>query len=199
MLLKQAAQQQAAAAKQQALLKRQQEQQAKKMQQKMSRSSVFPSTSAAGASAQDSTNAISQLILLNQALQQKAVELDKAKAEAENAGAGDRSLDSMSTDDLVEKMAAAPLYAALGREELRKIAAAALAETQKQRDKARKKLEQAIKNFSIVQQSLQLQTLVVMQQNPQLALLNQLTGSNDSSNATQNILELLSQFQMNSK
>lgn len=132
-------------------------------------------------------------------MQQKAVELDKAKAEAENAGAGDRSLDSMSTDDLVEKMAAAPLYAALGREELRKIAAAALAETQKQRDKARKKLEQAIKNFSIVQQSLQLQTLVVMQQNPQLALLNQLTGSNDSSNATQNILELLSQFQMNSK
>ena len=72
--------------------------------------------SAASASAQDSTNAISQLILLNQALQQKAVELDKAKAEAENAGAGDRSLDSMSTDDLVEKMAAAPLYAALGRE-----------------------------------------------------------------------------------
>ena len=56
------------------------------------------------------------MILLNQALQQKAVELDKAKAEAENAGAGDRSLDSMSTDDLVEKMAAAPLYAALGRE-----------------------------------------------------------------------------------
>ena len=49
-------------------------------------------------------------------MQQKAVELDKAKAEAENAGAGDRSLDSMSTDDLVEKMAAAPLYAALGRE-----------------------------------------------------------------------------------
>ena len=92
-------------------------------------------------------------------MQQKAVELDKAKTEAENAGAGDRSLDSMSTQDLVEKMAQAPLYAALGREgkyshkyrvirihsELRKIAAAALAETQKQRDKARKKLEQAIK------------------------------------------------------
>jgi len=49
-------------------------------------------------------------------MQQKAVELDKAKTEAENAGAGDRSLDSMSTQDLVEKMAQAPLYAALGRE-----------------------------------------------------------------------------------
>ena len=69
----------------------------------------------AGASL-DANNAVSQLILLHQALQQKALELDKAKTEAENAGAGDRSLDSMSTEDLVEKMAAAPLYAALGRE-----------------------------------------------------------------------------------
>ena len=53
--------------------------------------------------------------MLNQALQQRAVELEEAKNEAEQAGAGDTSLDSMSTDDLVEKMAAAPLYAALGR------------------------------------------------------------------------------------
>ena len=106
-------------------------------------------------------------MILNQGLQQRAVELEEAKNEAEQAGAGDTSLDSMSTDDLVEKMAAAPLYAALGREgnvllyfeikfgryllkyekwilELRKIAAAALAETQKQRDRARKKLEVAI-------------------------------------------------------
>ena len=55
-------------------------------------------------------------MILNQGLQQRAVELEEAKNEAEQAGAGDTSLDSMSTDDLVEKMAAAPLYAALGRE-----------------------------------------------------------------------------------
>lgn len=64
----------------------------------------------------DAQTAIQQLVVLNQALQQRAVELEEAKNEAEQAGAGDTSLDSMSTDDLVEKMAAAPLYAALGRE-----------------------------------------------------------------------------------
>ena len=56
------------------------------------------------------------MVVLNQALQQRAIELEDAKNEAEQAGAGDTSLDSMSTEDLVEKMAAAPLYAALGRE-----------------------------------------------------------------------------------
>ena len=71
-------------------------------------------TSAFGAS--DAQTSIQQLVVLNQALQQRAVELEEAKNEAEQAGAGDTSLDSMSTDDLVEKMAAAPLYAALGRE-----------------------------------------------------------------------------------
>ena len=59
---------------------------------------------------------IQQLVVLNQALQQSAIKLEEAKTEAEQAGAGDTSLDSMSTDDLVEKMAATPLYAALGRE-----------------------------------------------------------------------------------
>ena len=64
---------------------------------------------------------IQQLVVLNQALQQSAIKLEEAKTEAEQAGAGDTSLDSMSTDDLVEKMAATPLYAALGREGLLKI------------------------------------------------------------------------------
>ena len=138
-------------------------------------------------------------------MQQKAVELDKAKAEAENAGAGDRSLDSMSTDDLVEKMAAAPLYAALGREgnqmcdyswskfhflfRTEKNCGCSFSRDSKTARQSKKKARASYKglfklfnieisnftfqNFSIVQQSLQLQTLVVMQQNPQLALLNQ--------------------------
>ena len=42
--------------------------------------------------------------------------MDTAKTEAEKAGAGDRSLDAMSSEDLVEKMATSPIYAALGRE-----------------------------------------------------------------------------------
>ena len=64
----------------------------------------------------DAQMSIQQLVVLNQALQQSAIKLEEAKTEAEQAGAGDTSLDSMSTDDLVEKMAATPLYAALGRE-----------------------------------------------------------------------------------
>ena len=64
----------------------------------------------------DAQISIQQLVVLNQALQQSAIKLEEAKTEAEQAGAGDTSLDSMSTDDLVEKMAATPLYAALGRE-----------------------------------------------------------------------------------
>ena len=162
LLLKQAAQQQAAA-RQQQLLKQQQDKANKKLAQKLPRAAQLPSSSSAltsTAGATDATNAFAQLNLLYQTLQQRAIELDKAKTEAENAGAGDQSLDSMRTEDLVEKMAESPLYAALGREgntlflylkinfnflELRKIAAAALTETQKQRDKARKKLETAIK------------------------------------------------------
>ena len=69
----------------------------------------------------DAQMSIQQLVVLNQALQQSAIKLEEAKTEAEQAGAGDTSLDSMSTDDLVEKMAATPLYAALGREGLLKI------------------------------------------------------------------------------
>lgn len=69
----------------------------------------------------DAQMSIQQLVVLNQALQQSAIKLEEAKTEAEQAGAGDTSLDSMSTDDLVEKMAATPLYAALGREGLFKI------------------------------------------------------------------------------
>ena len=119
LLLKQAAQQQAAA-RQQQLLKQQQDKANKKLAQKLSRASQMAaastsaSTSAAGLG--DATSAFAQLNLLYQTLQQRAVELDKAKTEAENAGAGDQSLDSMRTEDLVEKMAESPLYAALGRE-----------------------------------------------------------------------------------
>ena len=69
----------------------------------------------------DAQMSIQQLVVLNQALQQSAIKLEEAKTEAEQAGAGDTSLDSMSTEDLVEKMAATPLYAALGREGLLKI------------------------------------------------------------------------------
>ena len=126
-LLKQAAQQQAAA-RQQALLKQQQDKANKKLAQKLSRAGQLPSTSStltstAGASAGDATAAFAQLNLLYQTLQQRAIELDAAKTEAENAGAGDQSLDSMRTEDLVEKMAESPLYAALGREGLKSVKA----------------------------------------------------------------------------
>ena len=68
--------------------------------------------------------------------------------------------------------------------ELRKIAAAALSETQKQRDRAQKKLQDAysvhmnetyliyilsFKNYTMVQQTFQLQVMVLINANPQLA------------------------------
>ena len=120
LLLKQAAQQQAVA-RQQQLLKQQQDKANKKLAQKLSRASqMAASTSSSALSGSaglgDASSAFAQLNLLYQTLQQRAVELDKAKTEAENAGAGDQSLDSMRTEDLVEKMAESPLYAALGRE-----------------------------------------------------------------------------------
>ena len=122
LLLKQAAQQQAAA-RQQQILKQQQDKANKKLAQKLSRAAQLPSSSSAltsTAGATDATNAFAQLNLLYQTLQQRAIELDKAKTEAENAGAGDQSLDSMRTEDLVEKMAESPLYAALGREGIKR-------------------------------------------------------------------------------
>ena len=143
---------------------------------------------------------MNQLNALQQVVIQRHTELEQAKEEAEQAGAGDTSLDSMSTEDLVEKMASTSIYAALSRDgtkktpkkwptfflflELRKIAAAALSETQKQRDRAQKKLQDAysvimnethliyifsLKNYTMVQQTFQLQVMVLINANPQLA------------------------------
>jgi len=127
---------------------------------------------------QEFQNSMNQLNALQQVVIQRHTELEQAKEEAEQAGAGDTSLDSMSTEDLVEKMASTSIYAALSRDELRKIAAAALSETQKQRDRAQKKLQDAYSNYTMVQQTFQLQVMVLINANPQLApiYLSQLTG-----------------------
>lgn len=118
---------------------------------------------------QDFQNGLGQLNTIQQVLMQKHQELEQAKEEAEQAGAGDTSLDSMSTEDLVEKMASTSIYAALSRDELRKIASAALAETQKQRDCAQKKLQDAYSNYTVIQQTFNLQAMVILNSNPQLA------------------------------
>ena len=59
---------------------------------------------------------MNQLNALQQVVIQRHTELEQAKEEAEQAGAGDTSLDSMSTEDLVEKMASTSIYAGLSRD-----------------------------------------------------------------------------------
>ena len=65
---------------------------------------------------QEFQNSMNQLNALQQVVIQRHTELEQAKEEAEQAGAGDTSLDSMSTEDLVEKMASTSIYAALSRD-----------------------------------------------------------------------------------